>query len=529
MAASEAMRTLTPIDTKVAEVTLLEDRAHVTRMGTLTTRAGRMHVSVEGVSPVMADKTLAAKVVNGGARVVNARVVRRDVIQPSAADVAGGTVSDLGALQIELDELNDDIAGHKVKYELLRQQGKSLDRIAALTYAELAEDVTWGGAIADAWANRLSELSSRERALVSELVTMTIESQRLNRKRDRLRTRISAQHGREHCELALVELELVVDEPGDCQLRLDYLVPNACWRPYHTARLGEAGDAALTFETDACVWQNTGEDWADCQLVFSTERPSLGTTPPELTSDVLRVTRKSESVVVAAREQEITTTGLGADDTAASPELPGIDDGGEPLTLRGLTRSSVPSDGRPYRVPLASFDSPADVDLVAFPELSRCVVTKSTQSNRGAGPILAGPVDLVRNSGFVGRTSVLFIAAGEKFDLGWGPVADLRIARDEETQAEKSRMLSSWVSRRHKVEVRISNLAGRPFSIQVKERVPVSEIDKVKIELQKDVTTGQKTPDEHGFVTWDVDLASYGHHTLELGYIFKKHEDVAEI
>jgi len=56
---------------------------------------------------------------------------------------------------------------------------------------------------------------------------------------------------------------------------------------------------------------------------------------------------------------------------------------------------------------------------------------------------LAGPVDLIRENGFVGRTSVLFIAAGERFELGWGPDAELRVKRHSESKQEKSRRLSS--------------------------------------------------------------------------------------
>jgi len=531
MASNDSVRPLTAMDSPVAEVTLLEDRAHVIRRGTVKVNAGRCHLVVEDVSPVLCDKSLAARVVgDGGAKVVNARIVRRDVIRPLAStDAAAAPLTDTEQLEVELDALDDKIAAERARFELLQKQTNSLDRIASLSYAELAEDVTWGTAIGDEWSERLDQLSRRERELVAELVVLENGIAELERTRGQLYARISAQQTREHTELAVIEIELAADAAGEFAVQVDYLVPGACWRPYHTARLDESGEAQLVFETDACVWQNTGEDWTDCALVFSTERPSLGTEPPQFNTDLLRVTRKSDSVVVAAREQEITTTGLGADETIASPELPGIDDGGEPLILRALDRASVPSDGRPYRVRLSAFESDAGVELVAYPELSPCVLTKTIQSNRGQGPILAGPVDLIRASGFVGRTSLLFVAAGEKFELGWGPVAELRIARSEETQAEKSRMLSSWVNRRHKIEVRISNLADQSYSVTVKERMPVSEIDKVKIESDSDVTTAQKSPDAHGFVTWDVQLEPFGHESLDLGYIFKRHEDVAEV
>lgn len=518
---------LTPIDTAVREVTLLEDRAHVIRAGSIELAAGRTTLLVEGVSPVLSDKTVAARLGGGAARVIDARVKRRRVVRPSAAD-AGEDVEPtaLETLQLQLDNLDDEIAGENVILQRIEARAAGLDRIATLTYTELAQDAAWGTDVAAEWTDRLAELSQRERDLVAERTRQTEKLAKLERTRGRLRNRIAAQKSATSTEVAVVEVVVDAAQAGACTLEVDYLVPNACWRPYHTARLDTD---RVGFDTDACVWQNTGEDWNDCQLVFSTERPSLGTEPPQLDSDVLRVTKKSETVVVSAREQEITTTGLGADEGRVSPELPGIDDGGEPLSLRAQHRASVPSDGRPYRVRLASFDSPAAVELVAYPELSPCVLTKSTQTNHGDGPILAGPVDLIRESGFVGRTSVLFIAAGEKFELGWGPNAELRLSRTADVHAEKSRLLSSWVSRRHRIRVRLSNLAPRGYSLSVHERVPVSEIDQVKIELEAEHTTDQKSPDENGFIEWKVELEPRGHAEVELGYIFKKRDDVAEI
>src|SRR5436190_1255055 len=82
-----------------------------------------------------------------------------------------------------------------------------------------------------------------------------------------------------------------------------------------------------------------------------TWRASLGPKPPLLESDVLAVNRKSPNVVVQEREQVVEDVGLGAGQSR-SAELPGIDDGGDVQRLRCGHPATIPSDGRPYRVPL---------------------------------------------------------------------------------------------------------------------------------------------------------------------------------
>jgi uncharacterized protein (TIGR02231 family) len=313
-------------------------------------------------------------------------------------------------------------------------------------------------------------------------------------------------------------------------------VPGACWRPCHTARLTDAAGgrpARVELDTDACVWQNTGEDWREVELVLSTERASLGVEPPQLASDVLRAMRRSSEVVVEAREQDIETTGLGLGGEAAaravSAELPGIDDGGEVRTWRAAERATIPSDGRPYRARLGSFESDADVELCAFPELTRTVLLKSVQENRGGGPLLAGPVDLVRQSGLCGHTSIRYVAPGERFELGWGPDPDLRVSRDVEALDEKARMLSAWSVRRTQVRIKLSNLGAEPKRVTVAERLPVSEVEKVRIAVDAERVTGGRRPDENGLLRWPVTLDAFGHEELELVWELRRHEDVVGV
>jgi uncharacterized protein (TIGR02231 family) len=319
---------------------------------------------------------------------------------------------------------------------------------------------------------------------------------------------------------AQIEVDVTAERAGERELSVDYLVPNACWRPYHRAQLFEG---ELCFETEACVWQRSGEAWAEVELVLSTERASLGAEPPELISDRLRVRKRRDVLAVQKREQKVDKAAVIGERVA---EPPGIDDGGEALELRASSRASVPSDGRPHRVPLAAFSAPITTSLESTPELSPYVMLKSVQSNAGSGPILAGPVDLVRQAGLAGRTSVMFVGPGERFELGWGPESELRVSRSVELENADTGLLGTWVAHKHHVEVRLSNLGASERRVHVRERVPVSEIEKVKIELHPKETSEAKRPDRDGFVDWEVTLAPFGKAKLELCYTLRKHADV---
>ncbi|MYS06077.1 DUF4139 domain-containing protein, partial [Streptomyces sp. SID6041] len=153
---------------------------------------------------------------------------------------------------------------------------------------------------------------------------------------------------------------------GPVGLVLSHLVPCALWRPAYRAVL-DGPD--VTLETDAMVWQRTGEDWSGVGLTLSTARSSTATEPPSLDEDRLtlkdRTAAERRTVDVELREEDVSDLGpvpvLG---------LPGVDDGGETRVLHSLVPVSVPSDGRAHRVPLSVFGTAARSEYACSPEVS---------------------------------------------------------------------------------------------------------------------------------------------------------------
>src|SRR4029078_13160883 len=100
------------------------------------------------------------------------------------------------------------------------------------------------------------------------------------------------------------------------------------------------------------------------------------------------------------------------------------------------SKVSVRADGTPHRVPVAGFDGTAQVTLVAIPLRSPWVHVRARIVKTGKAPLLAGPVDLIMASGYVGRAEVGFVAPGEKFYVGFGPEADGLAHRGGARQSE---------------------------------------------------------------------------------------------
>ncbi len=520
----------------VVAVTVLEDRAAVTRRGAVAVAAGQHRITIDRVAPVLADKTLTATA--AGARVLDVRCERylapwRD---PAAAH----------------DEPPERLRAERVRLEGARERAAARAQAARAEIAAHIELVTAAmrdlavgasrGATAPGAAAALEALDGLEADARVRRVDAELEAEELGRALARLDARIARAEEEAGEEAARLVIDLVADQAVEAVVTIHYIVPGAAWRPYHRAVLSRR-DARVEWQTSACVWQATGEDWTDAALTCSLERPSLGVEPPALADDELEAHRRPEVVTVEAREQEQQTTGLGGGGAGAA-EVPGIDDGGLGLVL-AAPRATIRCDGAPHRIPVGGFTAAVQLSLIAIPLRSPWVHLRARLVNPGPQPLLAGPVDLIMASGYVGRGEVGFVAAGEKLHVGFGPEADVRVHREETTDREEAGLLGGWNVQKVRVAVRLSNLGAERREIVVTERIPISEVEQVNVQVAppdgyllgtddhpggEEITqVTARSIDERGMVTWSVELPPLGRRAVTLEYRVKTQRGVAGI
>ncbi|MFJ5723680.1 mucoidy inhibitor MuiA family protein [Streptomyces sp. NPDC093149] len=504
-----------PIALPVTAVTCLEDRAHVERAVVLDLEAGVQRLRLGPVSALAVDRTLHAELTADHlATVLDVRIVRSWTPrgpQPSADDDS--------ALRHRVHTLEEERLALAQRRDRLHARLDLLGRLAADVLREIGEGAGSGESERPRWARELDRVDherdlhgERLRTVEARLAALAVELGEARRAMD-----LSEE---EPAELVgHIELTVKAAVAGPVELRLSHLTPCALWRPAYRAVLD--GDS-LTLETDAMVWQRTGEDWSDVRLTLSTARSASATDPPRLGEDRLTLKDRSaaerRTVDVELREEEIGTLG------PAAPVLglPGVDDGGEARVLRSPVPVSVPGDGRAHRVPLSAFTTAARSEYACAPALSPLVTQVVRFDNLSGHALLAGPVDLVRGSGFSGRGTLDFTAPGAPAELAFGSCDDHRVVR----QAEESRDTAGITHRT--VVTRTVRLHLSRFSapgehgermVALRERIPVSEVSAVEIRLREDsCSPAPDAVDAEGIARWDVTLPPGSRRTVTLVY-----------
>ncbi len=512
----------TAITTAVSEVVLLEDRAQILRTGHLELQAGFCRIMIENVAPILADKTLSVHLPEAPeVTISDVRVVR---LQRTAAEL---DERDLNKLLQHEKGLRTEYAVLSSRRRLLKSQLRNVELMAEQTLSDIATDVSWAQVKEDAWSEAIEQDAHYERTIRDETIKTRRRLNEIKEALQDLEVRMEAGKRPDQDIAADIYIDLLVPAAMPTSIEIRYVVPAACWRPQHSAQFiedEENGDR-LEFSYDASVWQRTGEDWVNATLKFSTQRASLGFEPPLLMDDILSTHEKPETVEVEIRDQKIVTAGLGSS-TRISHDLPGIDDGGEVLKMTSCHKVSIPSDGRPHRVEIVKFSAPAKAENTLIPEIATAVIRKINSSNTGPFPVLAGPVDLIAENGLIGHSSTMFIASNEKFALGFGPNPSIRVRRRVDDVALKSGALSRHNRRRTSVTLLISNISADTESFTLSERIPISEIESVKILFDPDFTTGNILPDKNGILVWRLELEPGERKKITLRYTLEKKKDI---
>ncbi|MFT3766634.1 MAG: DUF4139 domain-containing protein [Minicystis sp.] len=202
--------------------------------------------------------------------------------------------------------------------------------------------------------------------------------------------------------------------------------------------------------------------------------------------------------------------------TRAVDEMPGVDDGGEPMLLAPKGKVSIASDGRPFRVEVQRTTVPAKIERVLFPEAAEVAHLRATATLSKGGPLLAGPVRVARGQSLVGRAKIDFVGKGEPFEIGLGADDGVRVRRERTEERDTTAVIGTQKIKR-KVQVFLSNLSNEPKRVLVTERIPVSEIEDVTITLLE--AGGFVLEGKDGFLRREVEMGP--HETAELGLSYE--------
>lgn len=480
---------------KVEKVTFFEDRAGVCRVEKLNLTPGLHTFTIEGVSPYLVDKSLVFECENPNVTCVEMHARR-------------SFKANSGNLQ-ELKEKRNSLERVETELIFTANSIQAIKLNCIQIFSKIVKDCNRGTGNSNDWNDALKELKKSENELFLKSKELKTKKEKLQEEINELQIQHQEVKKEYHSEITL---SVEVKESVKCSLSVHYITAAACWRPNYKVFVN---DEKLTFKKGASTWQNCGEKWEDIFVEFSTERQQKAQIP-ELIGDCLRVKRKATEELVIREElieeKEVVQK--------ATYEVPGIEDDGSVFKCKVDQRATIPSQEQAITIDYEEFSSNVTKELVSYPMLSDSVNEIIHFENTSGQPLLSAPATIYRNNTLCGISEVKYSAPGQKIRLDLGNLAEVVVKRKENKKYD-SKMMSSWKTENHDILISLSNLGPHEISFIMKERVPVSESDKAKIEVIEKNTSPVKFPDDKGIIEWKVTLAPYDRKNVKLNFDLK--------
>ena len=519
------------IQTQIGAVTVYPDRALVTRNGKANLRSGAREIIVAGLpAGLQTDSLRASGRGEVAVKIIGVEARERTLTKPNSPTAR--------EVQAELESAQD--AGSAIVDAMARLDGravtvKELARESAHRFAKtLAQgttDTATATALLDYVAAQLKQIDE-ERA---QLETQKRENAALQMSlADRLKQFHTGKAKVENIVAVLVESA----GEGEWDLELSYIVGNARWTPLYDARVSTGDGAKFMLSLNALVTQKSGENWENVALKLSTARPGLGSLPPKL--DPIWVDEPRPIYTHAPRPAPMmarSSVAGGGEVTEMLESLKpvmGMSPAPAPIeavevvadvesTSDGATVEfalphtlSVPGDGQNHRVAIAVREFPTKFDFLAIPRRVEIAYLRAKATNNSELALLAGEVSIFRDGVFVGKANLKNTAPGGELELFLGPDEQIR-ARREITARETDKNFIGNAKRVHfAYEIELHNLKACNVSLEVRDQIPVSRSENIKIKLRG--SAPEAVGSDLGVLEWKINLNAGEKKTLRFDY-----------
>jgi uncharacterized protein (TIGR02231 family) len=478
----------TALATAITAVTVFPDRARITRTGRAAVEAGVQRIEIHDLPLALQPESVRAS----GKGTARARLLGVSTRMEYFTDTPAASVRDLEARLRAAQDAGAELAARS---GVLEKEQKNLDALGAQAesfargLALRGKGTAEQGAVFDFLRNRLNDLQS-------EMLRLGREKRENDKLVEKLKQELQAAQSARPRQRYVAVIEVDVTAPGDLSLDLIYVTTGASWRPLYDLRL--AGDS-LEVSYLAQVQQSTGDDWRNVALAVSTAQPAVALIAPELDPWYIApfvpppmvyaqampaaAPARGKMRLQEARDEMALISEPSPAEAAMAVATATVSEAGAALTYRLAGGADVPGNGEPRKVTIASFPLKPQLDYVTAPKLQAACFRRAKVKNDSPYSLMPGSAQLFEGDDFLGSMQMEFVAPNQEIELFLGPDERLRVERELAAREVDKVFMADKRRLRYAYTIKLENLRDRPQLVTVRDQLPVSRDEQIKVRL----------------------------------------------
>ncbi len=509
---------------EIAKVCVYSNSALITRTANFTLQSGAHKIMFSGIIPEVDENTLRVSGKGNAEVKLFGAKVKREYLQDEPAER-------VKQIRQEIEKTGDEIKVIENQKRLLSDEKSFLDSIRLFSNRQLPEDLVTKMPATKDLDDLLKFMDVKLKENYAQVLDCEIRARELRNKIDALTRELNNISGPAKKLKRSIEVEAEVLKPGNFNLSISYLVSGANWQPVYDAR-ANFESALVELVSYALVKQNTGEDWADVDIVLSTSNPSVSAKMPEASTWFIkpfepRIMRQKWGLEKEGKAEfsdklgekllySASITGEMMPEEEAKEVYASSEEKGVSVIYKLTRKVTVKSDGSEYKLPVSSQTLKADFGYSTYPRLSPFAYLNSRVMNSADLQLLRGRVNVFMEGDFVGSSGIENIAPAEEFDLYLGLDENVKVKRDIlESKVDETLIAGIPAPVKKtitKYKISVENYKSKKIKVKLFEVIPVSQDDRIKVKVDKvSLEPAQKDwKDKKGVWLWELDLEPKG-------------------
>lgn len=501
----------TDLPTNIRKVTMFPDRAQVYHEGSIDLAAGKTVLKVKGLSPRLIQGTI--QVEGRGNFMIMAVNQKVNYLEnPSESE-------EIKELRKRIEKLGESIEDENTAIGVLREKEAFL----------AANRVITGG-------NK--SISSSEFKILTDQYVAGIESVRLGiQKRTRLikdlqaekqklENQVAGEINRNKMPSGEVFITVMADRAAKANMSLNYLVTNAGWYPSYDIRVSSP-DSPVTIYYKANVYQNTGVDWENVKLSFSSASPSVSGIMPALNPWYLNFRQPviihgsaSGSAPKASRMKAVAELDIleEAEEMYMAPPVT-VSTQGTNFSFDLDISQKIPSTGEASLIEIQRLEADAVYKYMSIPKLKQEAFLTAGIADWEALNLLDGKANIYFGNMFTGETYISRSQLTDTLSVSLGRDESISIERDKRRDFTSTRMIGANRVDTRSFLITVRNNRSNSIELVVSDQIPISQNNQIEVEAEE--LSGGKLNEIDGKVKWTLKLKPEESKELVLTYRVK--------
>ncbi len=501
------------IDSKIDRVMVYQDRALITRKSRpFTLNQGMYDISFRDLPELINDDSVRAGIQDGG----NVRILDVEVRTYQLEKSPEQKVRDL---KESLEKMTDEKKSVENRLAVLKLDKEYLANVkeSFLNIRKSAESEDKVIQHRERTVHGIKEYDEMSRYMNEKLRKNFIDVQGEEINLRTIKSRISFISGElkklnvSHTAIPkkkLIKVTIEVLREGSYVMEITYMNHRVKWEPGYDIRVNY-GEMKTEFIGHGIVSQNSGEDWINTKISYSTAQPSMQGWLPEivplyatLTSNLPRQQSNKQKKISSQQEMnrsmldnrmneqkekdkdkdrggEDTGEGLVTETTASARSSAQVGS----LVFDVVKRSNIMSDDSPHRTTISRQTFPVKFEYISIPKITPHAYLQAVGKNSMTSPILKGNLNIFMGNDFVGSSRTDNILPEEDFELTLSVNENIRVKRTlDEKEIKKPGFLSNNRRTTYTFLIKIENYTGSDIIINILDQIPISNSEEVEIE-----------------------------------------------